>query len=96
MTRSDILHLLTEHKELMQMQMGVKRIGLFGSYAREEANEGSDVDILVELESPDFEKLMALQAFLENSLDKSIDLLRVGPHLRPAFLADIEKEVVYA
>lgn len=96
MTRSDILHLLIEHKELMQMQMGVKRIGLFGSYAREEANEGSDVDILVELESPDFEKLMALQAFLENSLDKSIDLLRVGPHLRPAFLADIEKEVVYA
>lgn len=96
MTRSDILHLLTEHKELMQMQMGVKRIGLFGSYAREEANEGSDVDILVELESPDFEKLMALQVFLENSLDKSIDLLRVGPHLRPGFLADIEKEVVYA
>jgi len=78
------------------MQMGVKRIGLFGSYAREEANEGSDVDFLVELESPDFEKLMALQLFLENSLDKSIDLLRVGPHLRPDFLADIEKEVVYA
>lgn len=96
MTRQDILQVLVEHKELMQMQMGVKRIGLFGSYAREEANEGSDVDILVELESPDFEKLMALQAFLENSLDKSIDLLRVGPHLRPAFLADIEKEVVYA
>lgn len=96
MTRQDILQVLLEHKEHMQMKMGVKRIGLFGSYAREEANEGSDVDILVELESPDFEKLMALQAFLENSLDKSIDLLRVGPHLRPAFLADIEKEVVYA
>ena len=96
MTRQDILQVLVEHKELMQMQMGVKRIGLFGSYAREEANEGSDVDILVELESPDFEKLMDLQMFLENSLDKSIDLLRVGPHLRPAFLTDIEKEVVYA
>ena len=96
MTRQDILQVLLEHKEYMQMKMGVKRIGLFGSYAREEANEGSDVDILVELQSPDFEKLMALQAFLENSLDKSIDLLRVGPHLRPAFLADIEKEVLYA
>jgi predicted nucleotidyltransferase len=96
MTRQDILQVLAEHKELMQMKMGVKRIGLFGSYAREEANEGSDVDILVELDSPDFEKLMDLQLFLENSLDKSIDLLRIGPHLRPGFLADIEKEVVYA
>jgi len=96
MTRQEILQLLTDHKELMQMQMGVKRIGLFGSYARDEANDESDVDILVELESPDFEKLMALQLFLEDSLDKSIDLLRIGPHLRPGFLADIEKEVLYA
>ena len=96
MTRFDILQMQTEKKELMQTQMGVKRIGLLGSYAREEANEGSDIDILVELESPDFEKLMELQIFLENCFSKSIDLLRVGPHLRHGFLNDIEKEVVYA
>ena len=78
------------------MQMGVKRIGLFGSYAREQASADSDIDILVELDSPDFQKIMELQIFLENCFSKSIDLLRIGPHLRTGFLADIEKEVVYA
>ncbi|MBL7792178.1 MAG: nucleotidyltransferase family protein [Saprospiraceae bacterium] len=91
-----IVGFLRENKPLLQSKMGVLRIGLFGSYATGEAGPDSDIDILVELETPDFMRLMALHAYLEEKLGKSIDLLRIGPHLRPSFLKSLEKEVIYA
>jgi predicted nucleotidyltransferase len=94
--RYSIIRFLRDQKPFLQSEMGVRRIGLFGSYATDNARPDSDIDILVELEKPDFQLLMALQLYLEQHLGKTIDLLRVGPHLRPSFLNMIEKETIYA
>jgi len=51
MTRDDILSFLKAHQQEMRRGYGVKRIGLFGSYARQAENEDSDIDIVVEFEA---------------------------------------------
>jgi predicted nucleotidyltransferase len=83
------------HKPYFQ-ELGVVRIGLFGSYAKDSASEDSDVDIFVELTSPNYDTLIIILETLERDLNKKIDIIRKGPHLREKFLQSIEKELLYA
>ena len=60
--------IISEQKETIREKYGVRMVGLFGSYARGEQNEVSDVDILVELEKPIGLKFFELWDELENIL----------------------------
>ncbi|MBI5521988.1 MAG: nucleotidyltransferase family protein [Desulfarculus sp.] len=76
-------------------RFSVTRIGIFGSCARGEAGPASDVDIIVELAEPTFDHYMDLKFYLEDALQRPVDLLMadaVKPRLRPV----IERETVYA
>lgn len=77
-------------------ELGVVRIGLFGSYAKGQATPGSDVDILVELTHPDWDILCIVWDTLEKQLQVKVDLVRKGSHLRKTFLRSVEKEIIYA
>ena len=81
---------------LLRSKYGVDEIGLFGSYARNEATDGSDVDILVKLQQPNFIKLAGLLNHLENLLKAKVDIITKHSRLSPRFLSRIEKEIVYA
>ncbi len=73
----------------------VKRIGVFGSFARGDVKAESDVDILVELAEPTFDHYMDLKFKLEEVLQRPVDLVladSVKDRLKPI----IEREVVYA
>lgn len=94
MTSQHILQFLREHHSTLQ-EMGVQRIGLFGSFAKGTQRPDSDIDIFVEME-PSFINLMSVLLFLEENLGRPVDLLRKGPHIRPKFLQSIEPEVIYA
>lgn len=96
MNSDHILSFLRQNRHILEEQLGVKRIGLFGSYATGTAHANSDVDLLVEQNEASFCKLVALQAFLETNLQVDVDLVRKGPHLRRPFLERIESEIVYA
>ncbi len=75
MQRDEILRLLEQHREEIR-RFGVTSMRLFGSVARDEASEGSDVDILVDFAaSPSFSKFMKLRIFLEDLLDARVDLV---------------------
>jgi len=52
MQRDDVLKVLTDHRQEVQQQFGVKSLRLFGSVARDEATETSDVDVLVTFARP--------------------------------------------
>lgn len=80
----------------MEQNFAVKSIGLYGSYARGEANETSDIDLLVELAEPKYKYLFGIKSFLEKHLNKKVDVTRKGNHLRESFLNTIEKEIIYA
>lgn len=76
-------------------RFGIRRIGLFGSAARSDAGELSDIDLLVEFEEPTFDRYMDLKFELERRLGREVDLVLaevIKPRLRPV----IEREIVYA
>ncbi|OLS15539.1 MAG: DNA polymerase subunit beta [Promethearchaeota archaeon CR_4] len=74
----------------------VKRIGLFGSYARGEQKNKSDIDLLVEFsEAPDFLEFIALEQYLSEKFEEKVDLVTPNA-LSPIIRTNIENDLVYA
>jgi predicted nucleotidyltransferase len=91
-----ILDTLTEEQTLLRKEFHVKTIGIFGSYARDEQTETSDIDILVEFESPiGFFKFMKLEDYLSEKLGTKVDLVTPDA-LKPLIKSQIMQETVYA
>ena len=98
MTKEEILEKLKENKALLQKRYGVEQIGLFGSYARDEANEESDIDIFVHLREPKFRYIAGLWNFLEELYNKKIDLFREYDKMRnkeSAIYKYIKEETIF-
>jgi len=91
----EILSFLKQHKKDLGDRFTVKRIGLFGSVLRGSAGADSDVDVLVELEKPTFDHYMDLKFFLEDSIDRPVDLVPADS-LKPRLKPTIDREVAYA
>ncbi len=90
----DVIETLRRHGKEIRERFSVRRIGVFGSYARGVQGEGSDVDILVEFDKPTFDNFMDLSIYLENLLGREVDLVTpnsLSPYIRPM----VEKEVVW-
>ena len=90
----NVFKVLKSHKSEINTKYDVKKIGIFGSYARHEENEESDVDILVEFEKPTLHNFMSLIDYLEGLFGRKVDLVTqksLSPYLRPI----VEKEVVW-
>lgn len=93
-TKVNLFALLAEHQEQIQ-SFGVKRLGLFGSFVREEQHSTSDVDILVEFE-PDkktFDSFMQLCFFLEELLQRPVELVTLeslSPYIGPHIMDEVE------
>ena len=85
---------LKELKPLLEKQYKVKKLGYFGSYARNEANEDSDVDILVEFSGDVGWEFLDLKDFLENNLNTEVDLVTMNA-LKPQLKDEILKDVIY-
>ena len=96
MTKNAILDFLRSHKSEMHERFGLVKIGLFGSYVREEPKEESDIDLLVEIQSENkFRSFFGLKIYLEEHLQKKIDL-GIASSLKPIAREYIEKEIEYA
>ncbi|MBI3996605.1 MAG: nucleotidyltransferase family protein [Candidatus Omnitrophica bacterium] len=93
MDRSEILRRLAQQRRAVQ-QLGVRRLGLFGSIARGEETSTSDVDVLVELERNSFDAYMDLKFFLEELLQRRVDLV-LADTVKPRLRERILKETVY-
>lgn len=94
--RSDIIDFLSSHKEELAQRFGVTSIGLFGSYARAEAREASDIDIAVELH-PDHKSLrtfFGLRRYLEQEMGRPVDL-GIESALKPQVRDEIAKEIIH-
>jgi predicted nucleotidyltransferase len=74
---------------------GVRKLGVFGSFARGEAPTESDIDFLVILEPKTFDGYMELKFFLEDLFNCGVDLVLIDA-IKPALRENIENEVVYA
>ena len=93
----EIKRILSEHKEELRKRYGVKEIGVYGSYVREEEGDESDVDILVEFESGTRMGLLRfvnLEDYLGALLGVKVDLVMKSA-LKPRIGKRILREVVY-
>ena len=57
LTRENVLQILRENKDRFAEKYGVTKIGLFGSFARNEAPEESDIDVCVELAKTTYDRV---------------------------------------
>jgi len=95
MNRDEIIDFLKKNKRDLKTQFGVTKIGLFGSYARGEARNDSDIDIIVEIEGDRiFRKFFALESYLKDQLKQEIDL-GTESALKPIARQQIAKEIIY-
>ncbi len=96
MTRAFVLNFLKEHKAQYLKEYGVTKIGLFGSYAREEAKVSSDVDIAIEMlaEKKSLSTFFSLKRELEKAFQTKVDL-GIESSLKPIAKEHILKEIIY-
>jgi hypothetical protein len=79
----------------IENKFGVRKIGIFGSAARGEAGPASDIDVLVELEDPTFDRYMDLKFFLEDLFGRPCDLV-LEDSLKEGIRMKALGEVLYA
>ncbi len=93
----DALKLLKQHENVVKGRFGVKRIGLFGSFARGEALDKSDVDVLVEFDEgkKTFDNFMELKFYLEELFGRDVDLV-IETAIKPRLKNYIMRGAVYA
>ena len=95
MTKKEILDFLISNKTYMNLNFGVDKIGLFGSYSRNEANQASDIDIAVEINSQNtFRSFFSLKYFLEDAFSTNVDL-GIESNLKPIAKSTILKDIIY-
>ena len=89
-TREEYIAFITSHAEELQNTFGITSLRLFGSVARNEHHEGSDIDVYVEM-PPKFFLVVRLKTYLEELLDSPVDIIRKHQHLNPFLLKEIRK-----
>jgi len=95
MDKKEILEAISRQKLYLHEKYHVKNIGVFGSVARDEQTENSDVDVLVEFESPiGFFEFVRMEDFLSGILRKKVDLVS-RKALKSAMKDDVLKETIY-
>ena len=76
MNRDEVLNILRTHKPALSKRFGVTGLALFGSFARDQATERSDVDILVRFDRPATSKsYFGVQFYIEDILGRGVDLV---------------------
>jgi predicted nucleotidyltransferase len=89
-----IVELLNQHRDQLKELFRVEHLALFGSAARDEMHEGSDVDVLVEFAGPPtFDGYMGLRKFLEELLGTKVDLV-TNSGLKPRARPNVEKDLI--
>lgn len=93
-TTPEVLQIIAGMQRELNERFTVKRIGVFGSFARGDEGPESDVDVIVELGEPTFDNYMDLKFKLEEVLGLPVDLV-MADTLKPRLKPIIEQEAVY-
>lgn len=96
MTKKNVLDYLSRNKDYIKKKYGIIKIGLLGSYARDDESEQSDIDIVIEIvkSKKNIHTFFAFRRELEEALGKKIDL-GLESSLKPIVRESIQKEIFY-
>lgn len=91
----DCIEKLSAFKRTSGSHFGITRLGIFGSVARKENTEKSDIDIVVEVETPTLSLMYELKCRLKALFGCEVDLVRYRSSLRPLFKSNIKNDAIY-
>ncbi len=94
-SKTEYINLLQSVREELKDQYGIRSLRLFGSVARDEHTQSSDVDICIETETPNPFIIMDIKEFLENLFECSVDIVRFRSNMNPFLKQQIENEGIY-
>lgn len=95
MNRTELLNKLEEFKKVNGEKYGILSLGIFGSFARDQASELSDADIVVKTKTPDPFTIVHIKEDLEGQLRIPVDIVRFREKMNPFLKQRIENEAVY-
>lgn len=96
-TKTEILNFLRENKDLFKKKFHIAKIGLFGSFARNEQNPDSDIDILIELENDAtdiFDLEWDIRELLKKRFNTEVDICE-EKYIKSYFKPYILKDAIY-
>ena len=95
MNREQIIYLLKEFKKMNKDKFGILSLGIFGSYAKDEAKSYSDLDIVVEISNADLFLLVHMKDELEKLFNTKIDIVRYRKRMNKYLKKHIDEEAIY-
>ena len=95
MKRDEIILSLRRFKEMNKDRYEIIRIGIFGSAARDNMKEQSDIDVVVELGKPNLFYLIGIKQDLEEKFHRTVDIVRYREKMNAFLKGRIDKEAVY-
>lgn len=95
MNRDDVRLILLNNKEELEKKYGITKIGFFGSYVKDQQNSQSDIDIVVELKDADLFLLSTIKDYLQNILEKDVDIIRLRKNMNEYLKERINSEAIY-
>ncbi len=95
MSRKEVMELLRKFKEEKGRQFPMKRLGFFGSFARDSATENSDLDIVVVLPRQDLFEIIGIKQSLEIAFNRPVDVVSYRENMNPFLKSRIDSEAVY-
>ncbi len=94
MDKETILNYLKSHKKEFIDKYAIEQIALFGSFARGDNREDSDIDIFVKMK-PDIFKMVEMKEQIEKELQKRVDVIKEHKNIKPLLLKMILKDIIY-
>ena len=95
MTTNDVLARLKMFKESRQAEYSLRSLGIFGSFARGQAQEDSDVDVVFETSEPNLFRTSRMKQELEELLSRRVDVVRLRERMNPRLKQRILREARY-
>ncbi len=96
-TQRQIISFISENRDFLKTEFHISKIGIFGSYARKEQNQDSDIDLIIEFEKGTenlFDLKLALKAFFRNKFNLNIYICR-EKYIKPRFKKRILNDTIY-
>ena len=96
MNKEELIDILRNYKNERANYYGITTIGIFGSTARGDAREESDVDIVLRIREPDLFMLVGIKEELEERLHRPVDIVTYRDNMNLFLKKRIDEEAVYA
>jgi uncharacterized protein len=95
MNRDNIFNSIKKYREEAASELGLRRIGIFGSVAKGQDTPASDIDIVVDLNKQDLFRIIGIKQDLEKIFERKVDIISYRPGMNAFLKNRIDQEAIY-